>query len=227
MTPPDVVRAFDAHAATYDQSLGPLLPVKALMHALLRSQLTGLPDTARILVAGAGTGAEARFLAPLFPRWRFTLADPSAAMLAVARRHAEAEGFAERCTFHAGFVSSLEAEPFDAVTSVLVSHFLTSADERQAYFASLAARTTPGGRLFEAALCADPHDPSFGAVMDLWLGLSGMPEERKGPFRALFGKDLAAHGPAEVEAMLERAGFSAPTPVFQAALVRGWTAARR
>ena len=58
--------------------------------------------------------------------------------------------------------------------------------------------------------------------MDLWLALAGMPDERKVSFRAAFGRGLAAHGPAEVEAMIAHAGFSAPAQCFQAALIRGW-----
>lgn len=222
-----LTQSFDAHAEAYDGTVEPLRAIKDTLHLLIRSQLSGLPDSARLLVAGAGTGAEVRFLAPLFPRWRFTLVDPSQGMLAVARRHAVAEGFVERCELHVGLVSSLATEPFDAATSVLVSHFLTELDDRQAYFAEIARRLKPGGLLFTADLCADPAGPSFGAVMDLWLTLSGMPDERKPSFRAAFGKDVAAHGPAEVEAMIARAGFTPPVPVFQAALIRAWVATRR
>lgn len=228
MSTPTITQAFDAtHAEAYDRSLTRILAIKDTLHLLMRWQLADLPDDARILVAGAGTGAEVRFLAPLFPQWRFTLVDPSAAMLDVGRRHAEAEGFAERCVFHAGLVSSLSADPFDAATSILVSHFLADAAERQAYFAAIAARLKPGGRLFNADLCADVEAPSFAAVMDLWLSLAGMPDERKPMFRSAFGKTLAAHGPAEVEAMITRAGFNAPVQCFQAALIRAWMASRR
>lgn len=226
-TTPAVPQAFDAtHAEAYDRSLEPLLPIKATLHLLIRWQFSGLPEDARILLAGAGTGAEARFLAPLFPRWRFTLVDPSAPMLEVARRHATAEGFADRCELHVGPVSSLAAEPYDAATSVLVSHFLTEAGDREAYFAEIAARLKPGGLLFDADLCADTGSAAFAPVMDLWLTLVAMTDERKGCFRAVFGKGVAAHGPAEVEAMIERAGFTAPVPCFQALLIRGWMAAR-
>lgn len=127
---------------------------------------------------------------------------------------------------HAGLVSSPGAGPFDAATSVLVSHFLTDAAERQAYFLEIARRLKPGGLLFNADLCADRDDPAFGAVMELWLTVSGMPDERKDSFRCMFGKGVAAHGPAEVEAMIAHAGFTAPARCFQAALIRGWTAVR-
>lgn len=224
---PALPQAFNAtHAEAYDRSLEPILPIKNTLHLLLRWHFASLPADAQVLVVGAGTGAEVRFLAPIFPGWRFTLVDPSAAMLDVARRHAEADGFADRCAFHVGLVTSLDQGSFDAATSVLVSHFLAAAGDRQAFFADIAQRVKSGGRFFNADLCADVNDPSFSPVMDLWLDLAQMPEERRGMFRAAFGTALAAQGPAEVEAMIARAGFSAPIAVFQGALIRGWIATR-
>ncbi len=230
-TTPQISKAFDtAHAEVYDRQFEAIRAVKDALHLLLRVQLSALPAEARILVAGAGTGAEVRFLAPLFPGWRFTLVDPAAAMLEVARRHAEAEGFAERCEFHVGFVSSLDEAGFDAASSVLVSQFLADPAQRLAYFQDIAARLRPGGLLFNADLAADRDDPGFGVAMELWLGLLGlsgmMTEERKPQYRAMFGRDVAAQGPAEVEALIREAGFTAPVACYQAGLIHGWVASR-
>jgi len=219
-----------AHAEVYDRQFEPIRAIKDALHLLLRVRFAHLPPDARILVAGAGTGAEARFLAPIFPGWRFTLADPAEAMLRVAQRHAEAEGFADRCVFHTGFVSTLPKERHHAATSLLVSQFLTHATDRQSYFEDIAARLEPGGLLFNADLCAEKNDPSFEPLMDLWLALlehSRVSPESKSGYRAAFGRDFAAHGPVDVEAMLARAGFTDPAACYQAVLIRGWIASRR
>ena len=221
-------QAFDSsHAEGYDRNLEHIRAIKDTLHLLLRWVFSVLPEEAHILVVGAGTGAEARFLAPIFPGWRFTLVDPSEAMLQIARRHATTESFADRCSFHNGYVSSVEAGSFDAASSVLVSHFLTKAAERQAYFEEIGKRLKPGGLLFTADLCANVEAPSFEPTMDLWLRVAGMPEEKKPFFRAAFGKGVAAHGPTEVEAMLAAAGFSPPVQIFQATLIRAWMTARK
>lgn len=221
---------FDAERAeAYDNQFPAMNPIKEAMHLLLRVQLSSLPADARILVAGAGTGAEARMLAKHFPGWHFTLADPAEAMLDVAQRHAVAEGFASRCTFHAGYVSSLPPDQHDGATSLLVSHFLIEADARQAFYEDIAARLKPGGQLFSLDLCAEDDAPSFPGIMGLWLALlrhGGVPEDRITNYRQSYGRDFSTHGVAQLEKMIEAAGFTPPAPVFQAALMRGYTARR-
>lgn len=216
---------FDAERAeAYDNQFGRMADVKSVIHLLLEVEFSSLPADARILVAGAGTGAEVRHLAPRFPGWRFTLVDPSAAMLAVARRHAEAEGFADRCTFLADYVSSTPLETHDAATSLLVSHFLLAPPARQAFFADIAARLKPGSPLFTLDLCTDNRAPTFVAVMGLWLNLlraGGVPEDGITRYTESYGRDFAAHSPAELDALIEAAGFAPPAPVFQTALMRG------
>lgn len=235
-------------AEVYDQQFAALHAVKDLMHLLVRVRFAELPDDARILVAGAGTGQEVRFLAPLFPGWRFTLVDPSEGMLAVAKRHADAEGFADRCAFHTGYVASAPAELHDAATSLLVSHFLTDAEQRRGYFADIAARLKPNAWFFNADLAAERGTESFERAMDHWLRMvdlanrshdgpvlvtaEAQPEpEGQAPsvpnYREMFGVQFAAHSPAEVEALLSEAGFGAISHCYQALLIHAWCAQRR
>lgn len=222
---------FDAaRAEAYDNQFSAMHSIKDAVHLLVQAYFADLPADARILIAGAGTGAEARYLAARFPGWRFTLIDPSAPMLAVARRHAEAEGFADRCTFLADYVSATPLEAHDAATSLLVSHFLTETQARQAFFADIAARLKPGGLLFNLDLCANRQAASFGGTLGLWLDLlrlGGVPEEGRTGWVAAYGRDFGVHGPSELECLIEAAGFTPPAPVFQAAMMRGWAAAKR
>ena len=217
------------HAATYDSNFTALSAIKDTVHLILRAHLSALPDRARILVAGAGTGAEVRFLAPLFPSWHFTLADPSPDMLEIARRHAEAEGFAGRCQFHPDFVSTLKEDSFDAATSLLASHFLRETDARTAYFQSIYDRLKPGALMLNVDLCADTSAADFPDLMTLWkrlLTLNGVGDEAIATYEVAYGRDFACHAPAQVEAMIAAVGFTRPVQCFQAALIRGWITAR-
>ncbi|MEM6730723.1 MAG: class I SAM-dependent methyltransferase [Myxococcota bacterium] len=227
-----IERAFDAtRAKVYDDQFVELQAVKDLMHLIARVHFSDLPRTAKILVAGAGTGAEVRFLAGLFPEWHFTLADPSKPMLDVAKRHAVAEGFLERCVFHAGFVSTLEHDLFfDAATSILVSQFLTEHESRADYFSSIAKRLKPGGLLFNADLCRIHDEKLMARAMELWLRVLGQsaasaaqdPEQ----YRSMFGRDFAAHSAAEVIRIIEGSEFRDVLQCYQAGLIWGWTAVR-
>lgn len=232
MKSPALDQAFNAaHAAVYDSKFETLHALKDALHLLIQAHFSALPPDARILVAGAGTGAEVRFLAPVFPGWTFTLADPAEAMLEVARRHAENEGFLDRCVFHHGYVSSLPKQRYHGAISVLVSHFLTDRGERESYFGDIAERLGKGALLFNADLCADRSDAAFERVMDLWLDAlslaAPMPDDARANYRAAFGRDFAAQGPDEVAAIIERAGFEPPVPCYQFALIRGWVSRRR
>ena len=94
-----------------------------------------------MLCVGAGTGAELSYLAERFPGWRFTAVEPSAPMLEVCRRRAEAQGIEGRCIFHEGYLESLPpSEPFDAATSLLVSQFILDPEERSGFFRAIAGR---------------------------------------------------------------------------------------
>lgn len=218
------------HAEKYDGNFTALAPVKDVMHLILQAHLSGLPDNARILVAGAGTGAEVRFLAALHPSWHFTLADPSPAMLDVARKHADTEAFADRCVFHSDYVSTLDADNFDAGTSLLVSHFLNDTETRTAYYQSVCHRLKLGAPLLNVDLCADTDARGFLTLMALWksmLALNGVNEAAQAQYASAYGRDFACHGPAEVEVMIEAAGFDRPVQCFQAALMRGWITSRQ
>ncbi|KCZ53018.1 class I SAM-dependent methyltransferase [Hyphomonas pacifica] len=224
--PNNILDAFGPEqAATYDERFSKLSAINSLLHLVIQSQFAHLPDNAHILIAGAGTGADVRHLAPLFPSWHFTLADPADAMLEIAWQHANQEGFADRCTFHAGYVSSLPETQFDAATSLLVSHFLNEEEDRTAYYRSIAERLQPSAPLFEAALCGNRYDTIFETEMEVWLGLmnlAGMTDEGGQNYRQSFGTLFATHDPSEVEKMIGAAKFGRPVQCFQAGLIRGW-----
>src|SRR3546814_17776493 len=62
---------FDQQAAGYDTQWARMAPIRDSLHFLLETVFAGLPDDARLLCVGAGTGAAIAPLAERFPGWRF------------------------------------------------------------------------------------------------------------------------------------------------------------
>lgn len=228
----DSVKAlFDQQAAGYDQQWARLAPIRDCLHLLVQSVFRQLPEDARILCVGAGTGAEMAYLAGIFPRWRFTAVDPSSAMIAVCRQRAQSGGYLDRCTFHAGYLDSPpEPEPHHGATCFLVSQFILEPQERVGFFRSIAARMWPGGVLAATDLAADITSASYDALLETWFSLmtaGGLQPEAMERMRAAYARDVAVIPPAQVASLIASAGFAPPVQFFQAGLIHGWFTGRQ
>lgn len=219
------------HAKEYDAKSARLAPLKDGLHLIARSALSELPDDARLLIVGAGTGAELFDLAEGKPGWTFTAVDPSAAMLARCRQKAEARGLSERVALHVGTLDTLpEAAPFDGATALLVSHFLADPEARRAFFREIHRRLAPGGLLVNADLSADRAAPDYAALEALWFttlrGGGFLDEEGAERMRQAYASHVALWPPAEVGEMLRGCGFVGVTQVYQAMFMCGWVSRR-
>lgn len=232
MSTKDPAEFFDEQQAEqYDQRFIKLAPLREALDLLVKAVLSDLPTEARVLSVGAGTGAEVLTLAARFPGWRFVAVDPSAAMLDVARRKAEAAGIAGRCEFHVGRLETLPpAAPFDAATSFFVSRFLLDYRERVAFFREIASRLDSRGRLVTADLVADLSTRQGQWQLDNWLRLmreeGGIPAEHAEKMREAYARDVAVRSAAEVTAMIVEGGFAEANVFHQAGLMHAWHAQR-
>lgn len=217
-------------ASSYDTQYAKLAPLNATLHLLMRVILSELPAEAQVLCVGVGTGSELLFLAKEFPQWQFTAVEPAAPMLDICRERAANAGIADRCTFHEGYLDTLPASPpFDAATSLLVSHFIVDTEAQRGFYQEIAARLRPDGLLVSAALVADPSGPDSPSLLDVWMQMqaySGVAAEQIEKMRGAYGKAFAAHLPRDVEAIIESSGFRAPVMFFQAVLIHAWYAKR-
>ena len=215
-------------AATYDKQRASLTPIKDALFLLTRMVLSDLPAQANILCVGVGTGAELKALAQVNPEWRFTLVEPAAAMMDICREEAEKLDLSDRCIFHEGYLHTLPgADPFDAATAMLVSHFLLDLSERRGFFTEIASRLRPDGWLVNADLSGDQASPRFAGLFDMWgktMKHSGMATAHVEKICSFKGVSLLPT--AEIEALLIESGFRDPTLFYQAGLMHGWCSKR-
>jgi tRNA (cmo5U34)-methyltransferase len=213
-------------AALYDRQFEKLAPLRDALHLLMRLVMAKLPDNARILCIGVGTGLELLALAQAFPQWQFTALDPAPAMLDICRRKVEENGIASRCTFHEGYLDSLpSSEPFDAATCILVSHFLVQHEERCHFFRQIAERLRPAGILVSCDLASEMSSSDYRSLLEVWLRMleySEAPAEVIQKTVDSYGQNVALLPPSQVESIIASSGFDQPTLFFQALLVHAW-----
>lgn len=228
-----ITAIFDQQATTYDQKWNRLAPINSALHLLTSAVLSELPETARILCVGAGTGAEILHLAQKFPGWHFTAVEPSIAMLNVLRQRAEEHGISARCAFHAGYLDTLPPDtPFDAATAFLVSQFILDAQARSEFFAGISERLRPDGMLISSDLSgALSGDANSMGLLEVWFrmmrdsGSVALPEEVE-KMREAYTRDVAVLPPQRTCEIIMQGGFESPVPFFQAGMIHAWYAKR-
>lgn len=220
----------EERAASYDDRWAKLAPMRDALHLLMRLVLSDLPDDARILCVGVGTGSELIALAQAFPMWQFAAVEPAAPMLNICRQRTEEQGIASRCTFHEGYLDSLPAtEPFQAATCLLVSQFLMQKEARRELFWEISQRLRPQGVLISADISAAMSTPAFERLSAVWLQMhrfTGASEDNVENIVSAFGRDVAVLPPQEVESIIASSGFDSPVLFFQSLLIRAWFSKR-
>jgi tRNA (cmo5U34)-methyltransferase len=221
---------FDQQAAGYDRNQERMAPILEALYFLLEPALSDLPDGARILCVGAGTGTELGRLARKFPGWMFTAVEPSKAMLDVCRQRAKAEGFSSRCHFHEGYLDSLpEQEPYDGATCFLVSQFILKQEDRSGFFRAISDRLKPGGMLASSDLASGSGSNAHEALLAAWMKMmaaADVPPEGLERMRAAYDKDVAVLPAEVVGSLITSGGFKEPVQFFQAGLLHAWLSKR-
>ena len=226
MEPAQLEATFDQQSATYDQQWAKLAAFREGIHLLLGSVFARLPERARMLCVGAGTGAEIHALASRFPAWTFTAVEPSSGMVAVAQQRAKDHGFADRCTFHTGYLDTLpDSAPFDCASSLLVSQFILNQGDRVRFFSAIASRLSVGGVLVSSDLASDTDSEAYKSLLTVWLrtmAAADVSPERILQMQKAYAKDVAILPPEAVAALISSAGFEAPVQFYQAGLIHAW-----
>jgi tRNA (cmo5U34)-methyltransferase len=160
---------FDRMASGYDSKSDKIAPIYNGLYFLLESVFAGLPQDARLLCVGVGTGTEVLHLASVFPGWSFTAVEPSGPMLDICRKRVDEAGLSSRCCLREGYLESLPGdELYDGATCFLVSQFILDIGARSDFFRQLAARLVPGGIMADADLSFDTQSEEYDALLAVW-----------------------------------------------------------
>jgi tRNA (cmo5U34)-methyltransferase len=227
----DAARYFNGDLASrYDQGIRLSCPGYDALHRMLVPLLQLLPQDTRFLSAGAGTGGEIRVLAERFPSWRFTGVDVSPHMLEVCRQRSVVDGIADRVRLvNTRMEDYRDPVPFDAASSIFVTHFIRDPQSKLAYLRSIAALLKPGGVLILADLFGDAGSPEFVQLMKAWLlyyvSHGANAEKLTADLRHIFD-NMVFTPEAELRALLVDAGFTSGARFYQSYLFGGWVANR-
>lgn len=217
-------------ACTYDKQFEKIIACKDALHLCIKMAFLDLPSHARILCVGAGTGDEVIYLADAFPEWSFTVVEPAPVMMEQCKTKLQRKNFSSRCVFHQGYLETLPpSSPFDAATSILVSHFYMDATKRVDYFRNISSLLCEGGVLVTADLSADPSDPAFGGLWDLWMRTTkyagDTPEMQEMRRTMVHSSDVVKILPAkDIEDIIINGSFGIPTLIFQFMPILMWCA---
>ncbi len=212
-------------SAAYDKRNSALEPISANMHFLIRLLLQGLPQNARILCVGVGTGVEILSLANAYPEWSFVGVDPAAPMLDVCHQRLIQAGVRERCELIHGYVQDVPSGAhFDAVLSILVGHFVPR-DERLEFYTCMQDRLKPQGFFINTELSFDLETTAFPNMLEGWSQvqkLMGATPESLEALPRMLRDTLCVLSPADVENLIRDAGIQVPVRFLQSFMIHGW-----
>lgn len=223
------VQQFDAErAAAYDTRIRRLAPgYDALQNAVVSVLASRLPDSAHLLVAGAGTGTEIVTMGTAHPQWRFTAVDPSPDMLQRCRTRVADAGLDGRVEYVCERAESRpKKQHFDAATSLLVAHFLHGKEAKQQYFHALAEQLLPGAPLAWADLYRPSAERDFRRLWTAWRETMStrMAEDEVSRAFERMKDGISFVRPGTLERIVTAAGFAAPTQIYQHLLWGAWAA---
>lgn len=226
----EIISIFDEQAPNYDSRWKRMAPVSDALYFFVKTIFARLPEKARILCVGAGTGKEIVFLSKYFPDWRFTVVEPSQGMIDVCRKTMENEDLTQRCIFHEGFLDSLPKDrEHDAATCFFVSQFILEQDERSDFFKQIAIRLKPKRLLVSADLVADIFSKEYSDLLELWLKVMSdaeVEEPALHKMKKIYENDVAVLPSQKVKSIIASGGFDTPVRFYQAGLIQAFFAQR-
>lgn len=217
-----------SRAGFYDARIQKTIPGYQTLHDLTAVALGAeLPEDAKLLIVGAGTGHEIVTLGAQHSKWTFTAIDPSEPMLTIARQRTQEAGMSDRVQWIQGTVDEVELEgDFDAATMLLALHFVPRA-EKSNHLAAIRRHLRPGAPFILADSFGDPETTRFKRYLHLmkeWGRAHGLDESYLAELYDPTRKDLHRVPEDVIKALLRDAGFIDIQRLFQAYFIGAWLA---
>ena len=154
-------------AGDYDGNIGKTMPFYDLFHENALGLIEVVkPDPQQWLDTGCGTGTLVTKAAERFGQTRFSLADPSSAMLDLAKAKLTGPAF----SFCIGGTEELsfDAESFDVITAILSHHYYSSAEDKRRAAENCFRMLNPGGIYVNFESFRPASEQGFRIAIEGW-----------------------------------------------------------
>jgi tRNA (cmo5U34)-methyltransferase len=154
----------------YDQAVQMSIPGYEALHTMALSFLRArLPETADLLIVGAGSGMELVKFGKANSNWNLIGVDPSVNMLAIAQQKIEQHGLSDRVKLFQGYTHDLPTTPlYDGATCILVMHFLPDDGSKLAFLQSIFQRLKSSAALILVDLFGKKGTEAFEQLAYVW-----------------------------------------------------------
>ncbi|MBW4616859.1 MAG: class I SAM-dependent methyltransferase [Desmonostoc vinosum HA7617-LM4] len=216
-------------ADEYEQTARLALPGYELMHTFVLACLRScLPETANLLVVGAGGGMELVHLGQSNHQWQFLGIDPSKKMLAIAQKKIAQHQLSQRIQLVQGYIQDLQNDAiYDAATSILVMHFISNEDDKLAFLQEIARRLKTSAPLILVdvfGIKGSAELEKIMAILHTYWQETGLPVDKQKQLLENFKNAVYPLSETKLLALLQQAGFSSVTRFYTGLWVGGWMA---
>lgn len=208
----------------YDQHIRKLIPGYELIHQQILAILQAhLPKHAHVLIIGAGTGYELSYLLQAFPQCTFTVTELSQPMLDKAKQAVSEWNTDNRVQFILGSHTHFDFKPqYDAVLSILVTHFVPFAKKPE-FIKAARASLKSNGIFLSFDLTQFSFAQEAESLNRICL-MNGLREQQVQAMQSRMNDDFYALSANETLELLSEAGFSKVSAFTQIFSYQGFIA---
>ncbi len=215
----------------YDEMARIALPGYEVMHTMVLSFLRfHLPETANLLIVGAGTGMELIRFSKSNSQWHMLGVDPSSNMLLLAQQKIQQHDLSKQVKLFQGYTHDLPATPvYDAATCILVMHFLPDDGSKLALLQSISQRLKSSAAFILVDIFGEKGTREFEqmvSVLKVFWSEMGMKPERIAQVLETVNKGVYPIPEAKVLELLQQSGFGNIMRFYTGLWVGGWVAVK-